>query len=37
MMCPKCKERLVGIGFTVGGNELFGCPKCKLVYYEVPK
>jgi hypothetical protein len=39
----KCKRKecngqeLVHLGGTVGGVQLYGCPKCYLVYYWEPR
>lgn len=32
MFCPKCQIPLVYIGATVGGDQLYACPKCGAVY-----
>ncbi|MEM1564346.1 MAG: hypothetical protein QW161_06725 [Candidatus Bathyarchaeia archaeon] len=33
MRCRNCDELCVYLGGTVGGTQLYGCPKCKQVYY----
>ena len=36
MITPCCKEVALRLGATIGATKLYGCPKCKLVYWVHP-
>jgi len=36
MRCNYCKTMLVYLGAMLGGVKMWGCPKCKLVFYSIP-
>lgn len=35
--CQKCQEFTLWQGVLIGGTQVFGCPNCGLLYYEVKK
>lgn len=34
MICSNCEKVCKHLGATVGGTQLYGCPECKIVYFE---
>lgn len=33
MQCRKCGEVCVYLGGTIGGTQLYGCPRCRRVFF----
>lgn len=34
--CPKCKEWLIKLGVLLGGTQIWGCKKCRKVWWKNP-
>jgi len=37
MKCPKCKEGLIKLGVLLGGVQMWGCKKCRRVWWKSPE
>lgn len=35
--CAGCKEFTLWVGALIGGTQVYGCPKCGLLYFDPPK
>ena len=37
MICPECKVECIYLGFAHGDIRLWGCPQCRVVYWDIER